>query len=233
MPGKHSQSFLNRKIMTFLMILLSVTLLIPLSGCDGKKSETTAGPTGTSASTAASTSASTADAITTTTAAPTEGTTTAVATAATETTSAPTEATTTSTTASPTTTGVTETRLGYVIGTSTSGPQTIDIDYVEMYSGDVAIVKAKEDGSDVVEIDEEGHEYIPNDYYIRNNNPLIRTFELASDCEILMIPEMYGPDATLVCDFDYLHNAVDDHRRLMEVEVVNGLVKKITEFYVP
>ena len=102
-----------------------------------------------------------------------------------------------------------------------------------MYCGAEAIGKAKEDGSDVVEIDEEGHEYIPNDYYIRNNNPLIRTFELAPDCEILMIPEMGGPDATLVCDFDDLHDAVAEHRRFMEIEVVNGMVESITEFYLP
>ena len=77
--------------------------------------------------------------------------------------------------------------LGFLTAVSIEEPITIQIDYVELFSGSQAIQKALEDGSNLVEIDENGERFIPNDYYIRNNNPLIRSFTLADSCEILLL----------------------------------------------
>jgi hypothetical protein len=201
----------NKRALPRSLIMLLALVLVFIAGCTLQTTPAATTGTTTAAATTASTTTATSD--------------TSAATAA---------ATTTTTATEATTTGVTETRLGYVVATSSEVPvRTIDIDYVEMYSGAEAIAKALEDGSDVVEIDEDGHAYIPNDYYIRNNNPLIRTFALAPGCVIKMVPEMGGPEATQDCTFAELHAAVLARRRFMEVQVVNGLVERITEFYLP
>ena len=109
----------------------------------------------------------------------------------------------------------------------------VEIDYVAMYTGDEAIEKALEDGSDVVEMDEHGDYYIPNDYYIRNNNPVLRTFPLANDCEVYMIPPLGGPEADLMVSFEELRDAVLERQRLMNVVVFEGFVVLLEEFYLP
>lgn len=119
--------------------------------------------------------------------------------------------------------------VSVTIGTTTQ----IAIDYVAMYTGAEAIEKALEDGSDVVETDEHGHHYIPNDYYIRNNNPMLRTFPLADDCEVYMIPPLGGPDADLMVSFEELRDAVLERHRLMTVVVHQGVVVLLEEFYLP
>lgn len=128
---------------------------------------------------------------------------------------------------------MTENKLGVVLTATASGTQQITIDYVEMYSGAEAITKAKEDGSGVVETDESGVEYIPNDYYIRNNNPLIRTFPLSGDCEIMMVDMEASPLANKAVTYDEFRAALAEYPRLMHVNVVNGIIIYMEEQYVP
>jgi hypothetical protein len=125
--------------------------------------------------------------------------------------------------------------MGYLVQTLESGgARSIRIDYVEMYTGAEAVAKAKEDGSPVVEVDDEGHEYIPNDYYIRNNNPLVRTLPLAAGCAIRLLDMSGGPVATVEADFAGLTAALADHPRiLLVIGLVDGVVTDIEEFYVP
>ena len=130
-------------------------------------------------------------------------------------------------------TGVTETdQMGYITSVTINGETTIDIDYVTMYSGADAIEKAIEDGSEVVEYDDDGP-YIPNDYYIQNINPQIRTFPLSDSCEIYMIPEMGGPEATHLATANELKDAVDLYPQLVVIDVVDGEVVRIEQFYTP
>lgn len=138
-------------------------------------------------------------------------------------------------TAEPTPTPVVEERMGYLLQTLESGgTQSIRIDYVEMYTGAEAVAKAKEDGSPVVEVDDGGHEYIPNDYYIRNNNPLVRTLPLAVGCVILLVDMSGGPVASVETDFAGLTAALADHPRiLLVIGLADGVVTEIEEFYVP
>jgi hypothetical protein len=189
--------------------------------------------------TSSATALATSGAATTTIVASTAATTTTPVTAATTAiaaTTAVTAATTVSTAATTAiATGVTEKRLGFMLSASSTGPQTIRIDYIDMFTGAEAIVKAREDSSPLVEIDGSGHYYIPNDYYIRNNNPLIRTFPLATGCIIKMIGTDGGPIASLTVTFAQLRTALAlaPYHPLMEINVVNGQVTTITEFYLP
>lgn len=69
--------------------------------------------------------------------------------------------------------GVTEERWGYMTSAnSKNGAQTVDIDYVDIYTGSEAIAKATEDGKtpDM------------NGTYVRNTNTKIRTFPLSYWC---------------------------------------------------
>jgi hypothetical protein len=210
--NKQPGLIIHRRITAGAMVLLILLACLTSAGC--RTGQTTASQT-----TAPGTSSPT------TTSAPTTSTTTAATTAGTT-------ASVVETTA-PTTTGVTEIRLGFVESASSSGLQVIEIDYVEMYSGAEAIEKALEDDSPVVEVDEDGHQFIANDYYIRNNNAKMRTFELSPDCIIRMIPDMGGPEPSLIASYAELRTALAERKRLMEIEVVNGLVENMVEVYLP
>jgi len=136
----------------------------------------------------------------------------------------------------PVPTPATETRLAYAtavgLGDGPGGADTVTLDYVEMYTGAEAIAKAKEDGSDIVEIDEFGNEYIPNDYYIRNNNPMLRTFPFDPACQVRMVGLM-GPDAMEEVTVAEFREAVLERRRLVQVEIESGIVTDLFEFYTP
>lgn len=211
----------------FAGLLLIVALAMVISGCGLLQPIT---------STAASTSATTTATTTTPSSAPTVTTTASQTTATTATTASSTTASAPTTTASseptPTTTGVTERRLGIVISTAMTGSPAITIDYVEFYTGEEAIEKALEDGSDVVEMDEYGY-YIPNDYYIRNNNPRLRTFLLTDNCQIRMFSELLGPDTYEIVTYERFSQMIGERTRLMTIQVVDGRVSWMDEFYTP
>ncbi|MFZ5974745.1 MAG: hypothetical protein ACOYU3_04975 [Bacillota bacterium] len=126
--------------------------------------------------------------------------------------------------------GVTENKLGYVTDAyTTNGVHYIRIDYVEMYTGDEAIQKALSDHSSVVEKDENGNYYIPNDYYIRNVNSKLRTFPLRAGCTITVyVPD--NPLSTKKITFSQFKALSDP---LMHVNIKNGSVVSMKQQYVP
>ena len=141
-------------------------------------------------------------------------------------------ATTTPTpTPTPSATVSTKKQYGYVTKAYTSsGKQYITIDYVDMYGGDEAIQKAKEDKSTILEKDEDGKYYIPNDYYIRNVNTLLRTFKMASTYKI----ELLGDGVELKsATFTQFVAAVKTRKRLVTITFNNGDISSISEVYVP
>lgn len=74
-----------------------------------------------------------------------------------------------------------ERRIGYIKKISeTGGRYRLVVDYVEMLTGDEAVEAARADGSPV--LDDDGT--IPNDYYIRNRNTLLREFDVARDAHV-------------------------------------------------
>ena len=83
--------------------------------------------------------------------------------------------------------------LVLVRSVSDSSPTEVEYDPVTLYFGDEAIAQAKAAGSDVVEVDEDGNEYIPNDYFITESDPSKRKkMPLAEDALIEAIPPEAG-----------------------------------------
>jgi len=149
-------------------------------------------------------------------------------------TAAPTDDLTPVPSATPATTpaGVTENKLGFVTDAYvTGGTNYIKIDYVDMYTGDEAIAKALADGSNLVETDENGIQFIPNDYYIRNINKLIRTFPLSTGCTIDLL-DHNDPSVTINATFSDLQARLNEEP-LMHINVVNGSVVSMTQQYLP
>jgi hypothetical protein len=219
-----------------LVLLLVLSLALLSAGCQdfwvsnqgrSTTSGQTANPTTKVTSTASSTSAqSSSQATTTATSKPNESTTTAKSTAA----------TTKATTAAPTTTGESGQKLGFVVATvaaSAGGSPGIKIDYVEMFTGAQALAKAHEDGADVIEIDENGHEYIPNDYYIRNNNAQLRTLPLAASCVIKLVDNSIDATGMRTVSFNEFSQETLEYHRLMYVTLANGIVQSMSEQYLP
>ncbi len=90
---------------------------------------------------------------------------------------------------------VTEKRIGFITDAYThEGVNYIKIDYVIFLTGDEAIQKAVEEGN--AEKDENGEWYVPNDYYISNDNAKLRTFPLADNCVIKII-DFSGPGGSM------------------------------------
>ena len=86
----------------------------------------------------------------------------------------------------PTPTSVTRERIGFIRDAYThEGVNYIVIDYVNFLTGDEALDKAKADGE--AEQDMYGNWYLPNDYYISNDNALLRTFPLHANCVIKIV----------------------------------------------
>jgi len=156
--------------------------------------------------------------------------TTAIATATTQPTG------TAAVTPSPTPTNVTEKRIGFVRKAYTeAGVNYITIDYVNFLSGDAAIEKAKEDGK--AEQDENGKWFVSNDYYISNDNKAVRTFPLKSNCTIKVVDWDSNEDITsksiTFAELKSKGPEFDDGELLMDVDVVNGLIKSMVERYRP
>lgn len=138
-------------------------------------------------------------------------------------------------TATPTATPtVGQKQMGYITKAYTSGTkQYITIDYIEFYTGKEAITKALADKAGIVEKDEDtGQYYIPNDYYIRNNNSQLRTFELTSGCTIKLVnyDNISEPIETKFADFI---GKVKEYKRLSNIVIVNNKITSIEEFFVP
>jgi hypothetical protein len=132
-----------------------------------------------------------------------------------------------------------ERQIGYVKKVyAKSGKYYLDIDYVQWLSSDEAEQAMREDG----ECSKTGECVVLNDYYIRNANPLIRTFEIAPDAAITM--QTYDMEATgqiqgqeiTIGQFSQIFNTnlkpnLKNVPYIIEIE--NKLITKINEQYIP
>ena len=83
---------------------------------------------------------------------------------------------------------VTEKQIGYIKAIYTkNNKEYLDIDYVQYLTGDEAIEAVEEDGECPADIYPDPSYCIPNGFYIRNQNPKIRTFEILKNVEILRV----------------------------------------------
>ncbi len=133
-----------------------------------------------------------------------------------------------------------ERQIGYVEKVYLkNGKNYLDIDYIQWFTGDAAEKAMREDG----ECPKTGECEVLDDYYIRNVNPLIRTFEIAPDAQFLM--QTYDMEATGVVGQNqpitlaqfksiFTTNAKPHLRDVPYiVEVENQKITKVTEQYVP
>lgn len=81
---------------------------------------------------------------------------------------------------------------------SSGGKRYLDIDYIQFLTGDEANAAAIED--DYIE----PGDTVPNDYYIRNVNPRIRTFEISNSVAIIAQTYTTNPDGSFVFGDDVL-----------------------------
>ena len=87
------------------------------------------------------------------------------------------------TAAEGTTQYVGEKQIGYIKKVYAKGGKNyLDIDYIQWLTGDAAEQAMREDG----QCPKTGECIVFDGYYIRNQNPLIRTFEIAPDVKIVM-----------------------------------------------
>ncbi len=81
------------------------------------------------------------------------------------------------------------------------------VDYAEFLSGDAAVQAAIEDGELSPDQADEG---LPNDFYIRNNNPQLRTLPLDDEALIYLF------DYTITGEFDYDLAGIGDLVQIMQ-----------------
>jgi len=135
-----------------------------------------------------------------------------------------------------------EKQIGYIKKIyAKSGKKYLNIDYIQWLSGDVAEKAMREDG----ECPKTGECIVYDDYYIRNQNPLIRTFEISPDVKVVM--QTYGVEQTgIVGDnqeitldqFENIFSSGSEPNSHLKdspyiVEISNQQIVKITEQYIP
>ncbi|MDD3679281.1 MAG: hypothetical protein PHX72_00240 [Candidatus Shapirobacteria bacterium] len=137
---------------------------------------------------------------------------------------------------------VSEEAVGLIRGVyEKSGKKHLDIDYVQLLSGELAIMAAAED----IGCGEEGvnHEdcvpVLDNDYYVRNQNPQIRTFEI-SDEVIIENLEKTGNELTQITLTEFVMIFEDKtierewlRAALYNIEVKDSKVIRIWQQYLP
>jgi hypothetical protein len=137
---------------------------------------------------------------------------------------------------------VAEKQIGFIKKAyAKSGKNYLDIDYIQWLTGDVAEKALREDG----QCPKTGECIVYDDYYIRNQNPLIRTFEISPDAKIVM--QTFSAEQTGIVmnneeiTFNQFRNIFssgsesDFHLKDVPyiVEISNQQIVKITEQYIP
>jgi hypothetical protein len=215
----------------------AIVVALVAAGCGSDDTATT--------TTSAATTQAPATTAVPTTAAPTTTTIAPTSTTAPPTTTAPvTTVTTTTTTAAPTTTSAPDTNAladgsGCTPGTADSLPDgewfgyvsdadasTLDFDLACWFTGDAAAQAAAEDGEESPP---------PNDYYVRNVNPALRTLDVAPSAQVTWLPNPGDPSTeTTVTYADWLVGRTGRaYQPGVWLTVGGGAITEFFEQYVP
>lgn len=135
---------------------------------------------------------------------------------------------------------IAEKQIGYIKKVyAKSGKNYLDIDYIQWLTGAAAEKAMREDG----QCPKTGECIVYDDYYIRNQNPLVRTFEIAPDVKIIM--QTYNAEQTGIVGnsqeitFQQFKDIYSSNSQLglrdvpYIVEISNQQIVKITEQYIP
>lgn len=108
---------------------------------------------------------------------------------------------------------------------------TIDADFMQMLTGKVAIKAAKKTGEAEYDLNKKGDTtwYVPNDYFVLNENTKVRQLTLSSTAQIYLVKEgtsslAKSNAAKLKKSFEY---------KLFTLTIINNIVTVITEYYTP
>jgi hypothetical protein len=104
--------------------------------------------------------------------------------------------------------------------------RTVTVDLIQWFTGAAAIKAAAEDGKESPP---------PNDYYIRNVNPRLRTLPLATDARLTLTRQTLGQggDATAGVEVDLARLATSGRRHLFWATVQGGRILRLEEQYLP
>lgn len=114
--------------------------------------------------------------------------------------------------------------FGFVADASAGG---IEFDLACWFVGDAAIAATAEDGEESPP---------PNDYYVRNSNPALRTIPVADDAEVRWVPDVGTPTSATIDYPDWLLARVDrgiDLQPGVWITVTGGDIAEIEEQWVP
>jgi len=131
----------------------------------------------------------------------------------------------------------------YITGVSTTPPDaknqgTITLRLAPIFGGAEAIAQAKADGHpEIIEVDENGVEYIADDYYISDADQTLHILPVSTGSSIRVFPpeglndaaEDFCVDGTL----SDLAAHVTEYQQYATVTVKNGSVSSVVEFYLP
>jgi len=223
-----------------IVIVVAVTAIVLFQG-----TQKITGPGKTTATTAAITAATTTAAQTASSTESASSQTTAATTA--DTTTKPTKKPTATPTPTPAPTQKPAVDDGsynaYITSVSTKAPDsksqgTITFRLAKIYTGAEAIAQAKADGhSNIIEVDENGVEYISNDYYISDTSNKEIIMPVLKNGSIRVIP----PDGPDTASDDYcvdgtlkdLADNAKEYERFATITITGGYICNATEFYLP
>lgn len=112
-------------------------------------------------------------------------------------------------------------------GVADAEGNTLDFDLACWFTGEAAARAAAEDGEESPP---------PNDYYVRNTNPTIRTLTVEDDVEVVWYPEFGDPTSETTATFaDWLDGLAGRGELIpgIWVQIQGGEVIRIEEQWVP
>ena len=111
--------------------------------------------------------------------------------------------------------------FGFVSG---GDDTSLELDLACWFSGTAAEEAAAEDGEESPP---------PNDYYVRNQNPQLRSLPIAADAQVLWYPTGDPHSGTIVSYADWLTERSGGYPLGVWVTIIDGSVTSVTEQWVP
>jgi len=119
------------------------------------------------------------------------------------------------------------TSFGFVQGVGVANP-TLTIDIAQLLTGDAAVLAAIEDGA--IPATETS---VDNDYYIRNQNPKLRTAAIATGAPIMMLVSIGSPDSVPANLTVLSRRFADQPGFPVQVSASGGRITRIDELFFP
>jgi hypothetical protein len=102
--------------------------------------------------------------------------------------------------------------------------RTVTVDLVQWFTGEAAAKAATEDGEESPP---------PNDYYVRNVNPRLRTLPLATDARLTLTGQTTGQGGSDPVQVDLATIRASGRDHLFWATVQNGRILRLEEQYLP